>query len=87
MNREEYEKARTRVNSAITFRKAGVRPVSGDALVSVSRPRCAENQSKMMRVEELQSLVEAKRVAKQSGQCLKSVVLWKRYFNTSRGLT
>lgn len=87
MIRDTYKEAFTRVNIVSGFKKAGVWPVSGDLLLSVPRPLCAETASEMMSMEELKSLFEAKRVANASGQCLQPVVLKKGYLDTSRALT
>ena len=70
MINDAYEKAFTRANIVSGFKKEGIWPVSGDAILSVPRPRSAETPSEIMSVEELQLLFEAKRDAKEAGQCL-----------------
>ena len=57
-----YDKAFTLSNIVSGFRRAGIVPIDASQLLSVPRPRSADDVSLPMTVEEIEGLFEEKRV-------------------------
>ena len=81
-----YAASFTKTNILSSFRKSGLWPFDGSALLGVPHPATASEPDAMITVDQLSAMLYAKRAQAREGNCLQPIEIRRGFLNTTQGL-